>query len=128
LGSAQAAIGKRVHAGDSAPWWFEVVEVVADMHYRGAQQPAPTIVFWPIFGQTSYAPVIYATRSVVFIVRTDRAGTGALLNEIRQTVSSVNAKLAVANPETMREIVDQSMAHTSFTLVRLVIAGAMAWY
>ena len=34
--------------------------------------------------------------------------------------------LAVANPETMREIVDRSMARTSFTLVMLGIAGAMA--
>lgn len=41
-------------------------------------------------------------------------------------MSSVNAALAVANAETMRETVDRSMARTSFTLVMLVIAGSMA--
>jgi ABC-type antimicrobial peptide transport system permease subunit len=41
-------------------------------------------------------------------------------------VWSVNAALAVANPETMRETLDRSMARTSFTLVMLAIAGAMA--
>ncbi len=124
-GSAQAAIGKRVRSRDIGPW-REVAGVVEDVHYSGAQEPAPAVVYWPIFGEIPYAPIMAATRSVVFSVRTDRAGTGALLNEIRQAVRSVNAGLAVANPETMRETVDRSMAPTSFTLVMLAIAGAMA--
>jgi putative ABC transport system permease protein len=40
--------------------------------------------------------------------------------------SSVNAAVLVANPETMRETAARSMARTSFTLVMLTIAGAMA--
>lgn len=49
-----------------------------------------------------------------------------MLNDIRQAVWSVNAALALANPETMRQTVDHSMARTSFTLVMLAIAGGMA--
>jgi predicted permease len=124
-GSAQAAIGKRVRATEIGPW-REVVGVVEDVRHSGAQEAAPAVVYWPILGQLPWAPITAATRSVVFSVRTDRAGTGALLNEIRRTVVSVNAQLAVANPETMRETVDRSMARTSFTLVMLAIAGAMA--
>jgi predicted permease len=124
-GSAQAAVGKRVRAGD-ADVWREVVGVVEDVRHNGAQEPAPSVVYWPIFGQLHYAPITVAARAVAFTVRTDRAGTGALLNEIRQAVWSVNAALAVANPETMRETLDRSMARTSFTLVMLAIAGAMA--
>lgn len=124
-GSAQAAIGKRVRATERGPW-REVVGVVEDVRHSGAQEPAPAVVYWPIFGQIPWAPITAANRSVVFSVRTDRAGTGALLNEIRRAVWSVNAQLAVANPETMRETVDRSMARTSFTLVMLAIAGAMA--
>jgi predicted permease len=124
-GSAQAAVGKRVRAND-VDVWREVVGVVEDVRHTGAQEPAPAVVYWPIFYQLHYAPITIATRAVAFTVRTDRAGTGALLNEIRQAVWSVNAALAVANPETMRETVDRSMARTSFTLVMLAIAGAMA--
>ncbi|HUO32046.1 MAG TPA: ABC transporter permease [Bryobacteraceae bacterium] len=124
-GTAQAAIGKRVRAND-ADVWREVVGVVEDVRHVGAQEPAPAVVYWPVFGQLVYAPITAASRSVAFTVRTDRAGTGALLNEIRQAVWSVNAALPVANPETMRETVDRSMARTSFTLVMLAIAGAMA--
>jgi predicted permease len=124
-GSAQAAVGKRVRAND-ADVWREVVGVVEDVRHTGAQEPAPAVVYWPVFRQLHYAPITVATRAVAFTVRTNRAGTGPLLNEIRQAVWSVNAALAVANPETMRETVDRSMARTSFTLVMLAIAGAMA--
>jgi predicted permease len=124
-GSAQVAIGKRVRANDGDVW-RDVVGVVEDVRHSGAQESAPAVVYWPIFGQLHYAPITIAARAVAFTVRTDRAGTGALLSEIRQAVWSVNAALAVANPETMREAVDRSMARTSFTLVMLAIAGAMA--
>ena len=124
-GSAEAAIGRRVRSTDVGAW-REVLGVVEDVRHNGAQEPAPAVVYWPIFGQIPYAPIVTATRAVAFSVRTDRAGTGALLNEIRQAVWSVNAALPVANPETMRENVDRSMARTSFTLVMLAIAGSMA--
>jgi len=124
-GSAEVAVGKRVRAGD-ADVWREIAGVVEDVRYTGAQEAAPAIVYWPVFWQLHYAPVTIAARSVAFTVRTERAGTGALLNEIRQAVWSVNGALAVANPETMRETVGRSMARTSFTLVMLAIAGAMA--
>ena len=45
---------------------------------------------------------------------------------MRQAVWSVNSSLPLASVRTMQEIYDQSMARTSFTLVMLAIAGAMA--
>jgi ABC-type antimicrobial peptide transport system permease subunit len=65
-------------------------------------------------------------RTVTFAIRSDRAGTEGFLNEIRQAVWSVNANLPVASERTMQEIYGQSLARTSFTLVMLGIAGAMA--
>ncbi|HLK17313.1 MAG TPA: ABC transporter permease [Bryobacteraceae bacterium] len=125
-GSAQAAVGKHVRANDGDVW-REIVGVVEDVRHISSQEPAPAVVYWPIFGQLSYPPPIsVATRAAAFTVRTDRAGTAALLNEIRRVVWSVNATLPVANPETMRALVDRSMARTSFTLFMLAIAGAMA--
>ena len=46
--------------------------------------------------------------------------------EVRQAVWSVNPSLPLASVRTMQEIYDQSLARTSFTLVMLGIAGAMA--
>ena len=100
--------------------------VVEDVRHSGSQQPAPDVVYWPIMHQLPYARITLSTRAASFVLRTSRAGTAALLNEIRQAVWSVNASLAIANPETMRETVDHSMARTSFALIMLIIAGSMA--
>jgi ABC-type antimicrobial peptide transport system permease subunit len=62
---------------------------------------------------------------VSFIVRSDRPLTTGLLNQIQQAVWSVNPGLP-ASPRTMREVYDQSLARTSFTLVMLAIAASMA--
>jgi predicted permease len=125
-GSPAAAIGKRVRTNDIAPW-REVIGVVEDIRHNGVDQPAQAAVYWPIFGEIPYAAhILSATRTVAFVVRTNRAGAGSLLNDLRQAVWSVNKAVPVANPLTMQEIVDRSMARTSFTLVMLAIAGGMA--
>ena len=46
--------------------------------------------------------------------------------EVREAVWSVSPELPLAQVRTLDEVYDQSMARTSFTLVMLAIAGAMA--
>ena len=68
----------------------------------------------------------FLPRRVSVAIRSERAGTESLLDEIREAVWSVNANLPLAQVRTLGEVYDQSMARTSFTLVMLAIAGAMA--
>ncbi len=125
-GSAAAAVGKRLHDGPSDTW-FEVVGVVEDVHVNGVQEKAPAIVYWPAMVEDRFGPGTFgATSSATFAIRSDRAGTEAFLSEIQQAVWSVNPSLPLASVRTMQEIYDQSLARTSFTLVMLGIAGAMA--
>jgi predicted permease len=125
-GSPAAAIGKRIRQFQSTPWQ-EVVGVVEDVRYRGADQLAPAIVYWPAMINSPYvAKTVFGPRYACFAIRTDRAGTQGLLNEIQQAVWSVNANLPVASVRTMQEIYAHSMASTSFTLVMLGIAASMA--
>jgi ABC-type antimicrobial peptide transport system permease subunit len=60
------------------------------------------------------------------MVRTARAGTDSLANEIRQTVSSVNSSIPITAMRTMKEVYEKSMSRTSFTLTLLGISGVMA--
>ena len=69
---------------------------------------------------------LIVTRAVTFVIRSERAGTEGFLNQVRQAVWSVNASLPLASVRTMQEIYEESLATTSFTLVMLGIAGAMA--
>jgi ABC-type antimicrobial peptide transport system permease subunit len=63
---------------------------------------------------------------VTYAIRTDRAGSPTLLKEIQQAVWSVNGSLPVANVRTLSDIMSGSMAQTSFALVMLGIAAAVA--
>jgi cell division protein FtsX len=82
-------------------------------------------VYWPAIIRNPWLGT-FTPRSVAFVIRSRRAGTEAFVNEVQQSVWSVNADLPVAAPRTMQEIYGKSLARTSFTLVMLAIAGAMA--
>ena len=60
------------------------------------------------------------------MVHSRRTGSESLLNEVRKAVWSVNPSLPIASVRTVEEIFNRSMARTSFTLVMLAIAAAMA--
>jgi len=124
-GSAGAAVGKRIRSL-SGPW-YEVIGVAEDVHYNGVDERAPAVVYWPTIAGSPYlTKTTYAPRSVTFVVRSSRAGTLAFVKEIENAVWSVNADLPVASMRTMQEIYSKSLARTSFTLVMLAIAAAMA--
>jgi predicted permease len=121
-GSAGAAIGKRMQQGPGLPW-YQVIGVAEDVRQNGLDQAPPAIVYWPVL---TAGPFQFPPRAVTFVVRSSRAGTQAFLNEVQQAVWQVKADVPVASPRTMQEIYSKSLARTSFTLVMLGIAAAMA--
>jgi predicted permease len=126
-GTASAAIGKRLSQVRDRGWQ-EVVGVVQDVRQNGIQEKAPEIVYWPIQRANPFAPNggLDITRAATFVIRSQRSGTESFLTQVRQAVWSVNASLPLASVRTMRDVYDESLATTSFTLVMLGIAGAMA--
>ena len=127
FGNASAAIGKRMRPPLPTAAWREVIGVVQDLRENGAQSPAPAMVYYPSFSPDTYRPEhLNVPRSATFVIRTERAGTAAFLKQVEAAVWSVNANLPIASISTMQEVYDRSMARTSFTLVMLAIAGAMA--
>ncbi len=122
-GSASTAVGKRFRQFSAGPWW-EVVGVIEDVRENGIQEKPPMTVYWPTI--LTYRNQQEATRSVTFVVRSDRTGTEGLINQIRQAVWSVNSSLPLAAIRSMQEIYDESLARISFTLVMLAISGGMA--
>jgi predicted permease len=123
-GAPSAAIGKRLRWTPISPWQ-EVAGVIQDVRQNGIQERAPEIVYWPIM--MSFGPnTLLVRRAVTFVIRSERTGTESFLTQVRQAVWSVNASLPLASVRTVRDIYDESLATTSFTLVMLGIAGAMA--
>jgi len=120
-----AAIGKRIRQTPNNPW-RTIIGVVGNEHDNGIVQPAASIIYWPLWIDNYYRGKPFAQRNLAYAVRTDRTGSPTLLKEIQAAVWAVNANLPVANVRTLDQIVSASMAQTSFALVMLGIASAVA--
>ena len=81
-GSPKAAIGKHFREWESMPW-HEVVGVVEDVRENGVDQVSPATVYWPSLVSGIYGPGTFdARRDLYFALRTPRAGTQGLINEM----------------------------------------------
>jgi ABC-type antimicrobial peptide transport system permease subunit len=61
-----------------------------------------------------------------YAIRSDRVGTSGFAQDIRDVVWSVNPNLAVTGIQTLPDLMAQSTARTSFTMILLGIAAAVA--
>jgi len=126
FGAAPAAIGQQVTIGQPAAW-HEVIGVVEDVRENGMDSPAPAIVYWPTMMPNLYGTgPLDSVRGVTFVVRSPRAGSDSLMQEMQETVWQINGELPVSGLRTMKEIESKSLARTSFTLIMLGISAAIA--
>ena len=126
-GEPANALGKRISIGRDGPW-TEVVGVAENIYADGLNRPAPPTVY----SRAGVEPPVprggsaAVRRAVTFAIRSERAGTEALVREVAAAIHSVNPNLPLAKVRTLNHVYRQSMAHTSFALVLLGISGAMA--
>jgi len=124
-GSPANAIGKRIRE-TSKDEWREIVGVVANTHDDGVSQPAPTAVYWPVLMNNFQGDAERVQRGVAMVIRSSRAGSQAFMKEVQGAVWSTDSNLPLADPRTLGDLYTKSMARTSFTLIMLSVAGAMA--
>ena len=119
------AIGKQIRVGTTDDW-REIVGVARDVKDDGVENPAPPTVYWPVIQDRFEGQAETVRRNVAFVIRSPRAGSAAFMKEVQQMVWSVDSDLPLADPATLGDLYTKSMARTSFTLIMLCVAGAMA--
>ncbi len=124
-GSPAAALGRRIRSGGNDAW-REIVGVVGNVDARGLDHPAASNAYWPLETGQFFDNKVNVHRYVSVVLRTPQAGSRALLAEAGRAVRETDPNLPLISPHTMDHFYRQSLARTSFTLVMLAIAGAMA--
>jgi putative ABC transport system permease protein len=119
------AVGKQIRTTRKDDW-REVIGVVGDIYDDGVDKPAPSSVYWPLLTTHLEGMDSQVMRSVATSIRSPRAGSQTLMNEVRRAVWSVDSDLPLADVHTLDYYERASMARTSFTLVMLGLAGGMA--
>ena len=127
LGATPAdALGKRIRTPVNSDAWREIVGVVQSVKEDELYTAAPSIVYWPALMENAFGNAAAGAQTMSYVVRSDRTGTAALNNEIREAVWSVNKDVPIALEQTMQNLYAESLARTSFALVMLGIAAFMA--
>ena len=76
-------------------------------------------------GQLCRTP-LFGMRAINLVIRSDRGGHSRAFFRPQSAVRSISSNMPVFLTRTMKELYDESLARTSFALVMLAIAGAMA--
>jgi putative ABC transport system permease protein len=124
-GDPRLAIGKEITPNQKDPW-RKVIGVVAEERSDGIQQQATPSAYYPLLMYNFDHNPVVVLRNVAYIIRSRRAGSQGLLSDVQRAVWSLDPSLPLADVRTLEEIYSKSMERTSFTLVMLAIAGAMA--
>jgi putative ABC transport system permease protein len=126
----KSALGKRLTNGISKEKhpWYTIVGVVGSVRDLGLDKKPQETVYLPWLGQAR-APddknPEFVERYVSLAVRSRMAPT-LLVAPIRQAIGSLDPTLALEEVRPMEEVVSRSMARTSFTMLLLSIAAAVA--
>jgi len=113
---AGAAIGESIKFGEQ---WLDVVGVVGDVKTFDVREPSRAMVYVPMGNALVPTDVMYA------VVRT-RDGAALPVAALRSAVDAVDRSVPLTAIRTMQEIVDASLAPTSFTMTLLTIAAVTA--
>lgn len=120
------AIGRRISTGLEPGDWREIIGVVGDVRDNGVTEPPVAVIYWPMLIEDYYGEEFFVARSMSYAIRSPRVGTPDFLPELKKTIWSIQSSAPLANARTLEDVLRNSMARTSFTLVMLAIAAAAA--
>jgi putative ABC transport system permease protein len=113
------------------PPWLTIAGVVSNTPVRALAEVPPTpLLYMPmsISGGPNIPPAAMLGPNVAtmsYIVRS-AAQPVASMDEVRRAIDSVDSNLAIAQMQTLEDILDHGSASMSFTMVLLTIAAAAA--
>jgi putative ABC transport system permease protein len=126
------ALGKRIATGLNAGNWYEIVGVSGNVRDEGLDRDHSSVVYWPAMLRNVWADMpgeadeVTARRSMNYAIRSARVGTPDFLVAVRDAIWGVNPNLPLAGVRGLEELLDRSMARTSFSLIMLGIAAGVA--
>ncbi|HEV2856531.1 MAG TPA: ABC transporter permease [Thermoanaerobaculia bacterium] len=127
----RSALGKRLQPGfGKGKNWYTIVGVVGSVRDDGLDEKPHESIYFPVLRQRSNdeengSDPEWVPRSFCLVVK-GRVDPASLTARVRQAVWSIDPNLPLAQVHPLQEVVSLSMARTSFTMLLLVIAAAVA--
>jgi putative ABC transport system permease protein len=124
----RSALGKRVAEGlGKGNAWHTVVGVVGNVRDDGLDNKPTESIYYPMLRTLDTDDTdVEGTPSSFYLIVRGRVDPTALAAPVRGAIRSLDPNLPVARLRPMTEIVESSMARTSFTMLLLAIAATVA--
>ncbi len=119
----QSPIGRRLRFGFDGEEWYNIVGVVADARYQSLTEAPEEVVYWPATVGPAASP--QPSRGMYIAIRTS-ADPLEFVSVLRREMRELNPRIPVANLRTMEDLFREATARTSFTMVMLAVAAAIA--
>ena len=117
-----SALGHWIRESAADPW-YQVVGVVGDVRFQSLEKAGGDAVYFPVVAGAPASPRTPLHMAVAVQMSGDPA---LLVTAIRAQVRGLDRHLPMAHVRTLRSLVNDSMARTSFILLLLGIAAAVA--
>lgn len=111
--------------GPDSPNWYRIVGVVDDLRAENLEGKPTESIFYAATGFTANARD-GSVNELTYTIRTATEPTAALMQRVTAIVKAMNPRVPVINARTMDQVVERSMSRTSFIMVLLSIAAAVA--
>ncbi|HEX6901330.1 MAG TPA: ABC transporter permease [Thermoanaerobaculia bacterium] len=125
----KSAVGRQLVSGrvtDPGEYrWYTIVGVVGSVQQRSLDEEPDQAVYYPVVRPALSEGEPYAPRSFSLVVR-GRIEPTALVKPVRDAIWSLDPNLALAEVHPLEDVVERSMTRTSFTMLLLIIAAAVA--
>jgi predicted permease len=120
------AIGQGINSnGSGSTVWYRVVGVVPELRGEALDRPASEAVFYASTGFTPDARS-GAMNYLTYLLRTDGIDPRSVIPEARRIITDANPRIPVTDVRTMDDVFARSISRTSFVMILLAIAAAVA--
>ena len=117
-------VGQGINSnGSRSTTWYKVVGVVSELRAEALDQPATEAVF---YAPTGFTPDQRSDAVNYFTYLVRARDPQALVAPTRRLLAEMNSRIPYVNPRTMDHVFAQSTARTSFVMLLLGIAAAVA--
>lgn len=126
LWPGEEAIGKGIGSnGPDSDVWYRVVGVARDIRGEALDAPVTEAVFYPATGLRADDDNGELNEQS-YVVRTSGIEPASLFPAIRSAVAALNPHVPIVAPRAMDAVLQRSMARTTFLMVLLGLAAAVA--
>jgi putative ABC transport system permease protein len=126
LWPGEEAIGQGINSnGSNSTTWYRVVGVIPELRAEALDQPPSEAVF---YATTGLRPDVRtdAANFMTYLVRVDGIDARSLIPAARRLLTEANPRVPFVDARTMDDVFSSSMSRTSFVMILLGVAAAVA--